>query len=86
MTNNYAFMPYDDQEPDSSIGLIYVPAGAEVWDIGPHLPGTGVLLYRADGSVLVTCPYGFVPSFNAEDLVCASLAAADLMVAPPVSA
>lgn len=67
MKSNYKFIAYEGQEGDEQIGMSYVPAGAACEEIGPHRPGTGMILFESVDRVRFTSVYGEPPAFMPRD-------------------
>lgn len=67
MQANYRFTAYEGQEGDSKVGMYYVPITYVGDEIGPHRPGTGMVLASKTGSEL-TSVYGYMPTFNPVDI------------------
>lgn len=67
MNANYRFTAYEGQEGDEQIGLYYVPAHATDDEIGPHRPGTGMVLFASLDCVRFTSVYGQPPVFTPRD-------------------
>ena len=67
MSAKFKFIAYEGQEGDEQIGMSYVPAGAADDEIGPHRPGTGMILFESVDRVRFTCVYGALPAFTPRD-------------------
>ena len=68
MNANYRFTAYEGQEGDDQIGLYYVPVDAADNEIGPHRPGTGMILFEMPDKIRFTSVYGERPIFMPRDI------------------
>lgn len=84
MSANYRFTAYEGQEGDEWIGLYYVPIDATDNEIGPHRPGTGMILFATPDRVRFTSVYGERPIFSVRDFKEMMLVALPIMQAEMV--